>query len=148
MVFQPVVILFMLLLSSCVIGSGNYYTQTVEGWRGGRVCALVDRWGIPYKKIMAANGATVYVYKTKSYHPTPSPVAIREDFSLGKNERPSIMSTPNVNSTWSRGDSYSCISAFQANKAGVIVGTQTHGSGCYGSASFAETMGNPDLIKS
>lgn len=139
-------ILITLFLVSCA-STANYYTQTVDSWRGGKARRLVARWGTPYKQFMATNGSSVYIYKTKSYHQSPTPISPPLQVGLGRDNKPTIHSMPSYNNTWNRGPSSSCIAAFKADKDGVIVGTQTQGVGCYGNANFAKTMGNPDVIK-
>lgn len=142
-------ILLIMFLASCASTTANHYTQTVESWRGGDTRDLTARWGIPDQKLVGANGSSVYVYKTKSYMPPPSRIGSKIDVILGSGDKPIIVAMPNINKTWSRGGaSFSCIAAFKADKSGKIIGTQTHGSGCYGSDNFAKIMGNPNIVRS
>ena len=138
-------IVLVFFLSGCA-STANHYTQTVESWRGGRVCDLMARWGSPYKQIVGNNGSRVLVYKTRSYVKTPERVTGRVNVSMGDQDSPLINPMPNTNTTWSRGVSYSCIAAFKVNRQAMIVGTQTEGTGCYGSVNFAKSMGNPRVV--
>lgn len=142
-------IMLCMFLTGCE-SSVNHYTQTVDSWRGGNTKDLERRWGTPYRKIIAQNGASVYVYKTKSYHAQPAAIGPNFNVKLGEGNEPAIYSLPNPNMSWSRGFSNSCIAAFKVNKYGTIIGTQTEGSGCFGSANFAKNMGNPhaDVVSS
>lgn len=131
-----------ILLSSCVGTTGNYYTSTVNSWRGGSASSLVSQWGTPDTKIVNPNGSTIYIYKTKSYG-TPNttgsnPVGV----NVSRTGRPVIV-TPN-NTNGSRSSlSINCLAVFEADAKGKIYNTEVRGKGCYGSQEFVKTKGNP-----
>ena len=135
----------LILLSSCATTTSNYYTQTVQSWRGGNVTTLITRWGRADSTITAGDGNTLLVYKTegyRTYNTTASPAVGVNYSGSGK---PVIVSTPNTNSSWSRGTmSLTCSVGFEVDKHGTIVDTQVQGPGCYGGENFAAKMGNPN----
>lgn len=137
-----IVIPLIILLSGCTSNiMGNYYSQTVRGWQGGRTTELVKRWGLPDQQVRGSNGNTLYVYKTKSYHNSTAPSAATS-INFRPGGHPMMVSIPN--NTWNRGMmSTSCITAFEANKQGTIVATQVVGNGCYGDEGFAKSQANP-----
>lgn len=111
------------LLAACA-QTINYYTPTVESWRGGNINTLVTRWGKPDVRTMTPNGNINYTYQTASYHNTPG---------------------QSTNFAASRGGiSYNCLTIFTASKQGKILSVEKQGQGCYGSANFANTKSNPD----
>lgn len=134
--------LFLLLFLTSCASTTNHYTQMVASWRGGDARDLIERWGEPDNKLVASNGDSLYVYKTKSYKKKPNRIGSNIDVVLGDQDKPMIVAMPNINTTWNRGGtSFSCIAAFKADKTGKIMGTQTYGSGCY----LASSMGNPNV---
>ncbi|RDI40213.1 hypothetical protein [Aquicella lusitana] len=132
-----------ILLSGCATTTNNYYTKTVDSWRGGHVSALVKQWGPPDQRVTGTGGNTVYVYKTESYHSsggTASP-SVGVHFSPGG--KPVMTTTPSLNPAWNRGMTLACMATFEVNSQGIITETKTLGNACYGSESFASRMRNP-----
>lgn len=134
-----------LLLTGCTSVTTNYYTQTVQGWRGGNVQKLIQEWGEPNTKVISPNGNTFLVYKTESYRSYNAPASPQIGVHYTPNGTPILVTGPNPNVTASRGGvTLSCYAGFEANPQGRIVNTQIQGAGCYGSQSFANQRGNPD----
>ena len=132
-----------ILLTSCAATMTNYYTPTVQSWRGGNINTLYQRWGRPDGRFTGPNGNVVYVYNTSNYrsNSAPSSPAIGVNFTPGG--KAVVTATPNTNN-WNRGpQSLTCSSTFMVNPKGVIIDTQVSGNNCYGSESFANRMRNP-----
>jgi hypothetical protein len=141
------IILAAFLISGCATSTFNYYTGTVEGWRGGNVNTLVRQWGTPDNKTISRDGQTYYYYKTTSYRNTSQPTAPEVGVHYTPGSSPVIITNaPNTNMTWNRGTmSMTCVAIFVANKKGVITDTKIQGRGCYGGESFASQKSNPQV---
>lgn len=133
-----------ILLSSCATTTTNYYTQTVQSWRGGSVYTLVKQWGRPDRTITSPNGNTLYVYQTQSYRNLNAPSSPSVGVNVSQSGR-AILSNPSYNNmTWNRGAmSLTCMAAFEVGKNGKILDTQIQGTSCYGGESFAKRLTNP-----
>lgn len=123
------------MLASCATTT-NYYTSTVQSWKGGSIDNLIQRWGRPDQRTKTPDGNIAYMYQTASYHNNTSPNAV--------NFTPSGRQAINSAGTANRGGiSYSCITTFIANHKGQIINIDIQGHGCYGSSSFANHKSNP-----
>jgi len=135
--------LFIILLLGCVSTTGNYYTQTIQSWRGGNANNLVQQWGMPDQKITNSSGHTYYVYKTESYRAYNAPATTPVGVNYSRGGRPVIMDLSNTNNTWNRGpSSITCTAIFEADAKGKIISSTTKGQGCYGNQQFANTRMN------
>lgn len=135
-------ILTALILTACA-ATHNYYSTTVQSWRGGHISTLINRWGQPDAKYINHSGQTEYVYRTASYSQNMGPSAPLVGMNVSGN-RPAMV-TQTTNFAASRGGlNYNCYTAFITNKQGIIVDIHKTGQGCYGSASFAKQKSNPD----
>lgn len=134
---------FAILLSSCATTMNNYYTPTVKGWQGGSAANLVKAWGMPDTKATGANGDTIYIYKSESYHAYDTPSSPNIGVNVSSSGRPIIITQPNTNFTANRGMSITCTAIFTTNSKGIITETNILGRGCYGNADFAKRLGNP-----
>jgi hypothetical protein len=127
-----------LLLSSCAATTANYYTQTIQSWRGGNAQILIKRWGQPDQQLRKRGGGSVYLYRTQSYNAYHSPVS-PFGVPVSNNSR-----QPNTNNVWNRGlFSLTCSALFETNAKGVIVNTQIEDQRCYGNENFAKKYSNP-----
>jgi hypothetical protein len=135
-----------ILLSSCVGTTNNYYTSTIKSWRGGNTNALVQAWGTPDTKIVNPNGSTVYIYKTKGYAPTPATTTSPVGVNVSRTGRPVIVTSPAPTGQPST-SSVGCIAVFEAAANGKIYNTEVRGKGCYANLDFVNTMSNPGTIK-
>lgn len=130
-------------LSACGTTT-NYYTQTVESWRGGNVNTLTQRWGRPDSRIAMGDGNIAYLYQTASYHNNPSPNSPLVGINYVPGGRPSIISQ-NTSFAASRGGiTYNCLTTFIVNRQGKILRVEEQGHGCYGSSTFANDKSNPN----
>lgn len=135
--------IYISLLAACA-QTTNYYTPTVESWRGGNVNTLVERWGKPDARSMTKDGTIAYLYQTASYHNNAGPGSPQVGVNYITGGRPAIISQ-NTNFAASRGGiTYNCLTMFVANKQGKILRVEKQGQGCYGSANFANTKSNPN----
>lgn len=130
------------LLAGCTSMTTNYYTQTVQGWRGGNANTLVKRWGAPDQKITGPNGNTAYVYKTESYQASNIGTSPEVGVNFTPGGKPVIITKSNPNFHTSRGLSITCVTVFVANAKGVITDVQAQGRNCYGGQEFANTKSN------
>lgn len=132
------------LLVGCAT-QANYYTQTVQSWRGGNINKLVNRWGRPDDRALTADGHIAYQYQTASYHHQASPHAPLAGMTIqGGQNRPAILNQ-NTNFAASRGGiTYNCQTTFISNRQGTILQVVEQGYGCYGNSHFASTHSNPD----
>lgn len=139
---RPVIVLgFAFLLTSCASTMSNYYTQTVDSWRGASANQLVKQWGTPDLRMAGPNHTTFYVYRTEGYRHynqrTSPPVGV--NYAGG---RPVIVIDQNTN-PWNQGAMVlTCAAGFEANAQGIIVNTQVKGNGCYGGDAFAQKYRN------
>ncbi|EKD70336.1 MAG: hypothetical protein ACD_46C00566G0004 [uncultured bacterium] len=138
-----------ILLGLCLIITGcagkNYYTQTVQSWKGGSAKNLVSRWGSPDDSLQGAGGMTYYLYKTESYHTYNTPSSPSVGLNLSSDGRPVMTTAPNTNLTWNRDMSLTCNVIFAINSQGTIVDTRIQGTTCYGSEGFAKRLSNPSV---
>ena len=135
-----------LLLAGCTSVTSNYYTQTVQSWRGGNVHDLMNRWGTPDTKVVSPNGNMFLVYKTESYRSYTAPSSPEVGVHFTGKGAPVLVSGPNPGaaSNWNRGGGViTCYAGFEANPQGVIIRTQVQGAGCYSGQGFATQRGNP-----
>ncbi len=133
----------MCILSACGTTT-NYYTQTVESWRGGNINTLTERWGKPDARMPTNDGNIAYLYQTASYHNNPGPSSPQVGVNFTPGGRPSII-TQNTNFAASRGGiTYNCLTTFVTNRQGKILRVEEQGHGCYGSSRFSNNKSNPD----
>jgi hypothetical protein len=131
------------LLAGCA-ATTNYYTPTVESWRGGNVDTLVQRWGTPDVRSRTSDGNVAYLYQTASYHNNAGPSSPQIGVNYTPGGRPNII-TQDTNFAASRGGiTYNCLTTFVANRQGKIVRVEEQGHGCYGNAGFANSKSNPN----
>lgn len=131
-----------ILLAGCATTTNNYYTSTVNGWRGSNVKALTQKWGMPNEKIQGPHGDTVYIYRTEGYRANVGQASPAVGVNFNGAGRPVIVTaTPTLNSPGSRGLVLICTTIFMADAKGTITGAETRGSGCYGGESFAHSKG-------
>jgi hypothetical protein len=141
------VILFSILLSSCATTTTNYYTQTIQSWRGGNVKTLLQRFGRADSRIMAGNGNMLLIYKTENYHTYNTTASPTVGVHFNSSGKPIMTSVPNTNPSWNRSGALSltCSAGFEVDKHGTIVDTQVQGNGCYGDENFASKWRNPGV---
>ncbi len=108
------------LLAACTTSMGNYYTQTVQSWRGGNINTLHHRWGRPDSRYSGPNRSVVYVYNTNIVSRTSSALNAN-----GANRGPM---------------SHTCSAVFTVDRSGTIIDTKVLGKNCYASAKFAQRM--------
>jgi hypothetical protein len=131
-----------ILLTSCAGTTGNYYTSTVNSWRGGSAASLIAQWGTPDTKIVNPNGSVIYIYKTKSYDTASTSGSSPVGVNVSRTGRPVIVTPNNANISRSA-LSIHCLAVFEADAKGKIYNTEVRGQGCYGSQNFVKTKGNP-----
>lgn len=132
------------LLTSCATTNTNYYTQTVQSWRGGNAQLLTKSWGRPDRVLATPKGNTFYIYQTQSYRNMNAPASPSIAVNMSQTGRPTLTSEPYMNTTWNRGAmSLTCVAGFEIARNGKIVNTRIEGSSCYSSESFAKRMSNP-----
>lgn len=132
-----------LLLSAC--STTNYYTQTVQSWRGGDSRSLIKQWGSPDDTLRGANGNTYYVYQTDSYGSYSGPSSPSVGVTMGSDGKPIMTTFPNTNTTGNRGLTLGCTVIFSVNSSGQVFETNIRGSACYGSQGFAKRLANPNV---
>ncbi len=132
------------LLSGCAASTVNYYTQTIDSWRGGSAKNLVQRWGLPDQKLIIPGGNTMYVYSTQSFRLTNPPASPPIGVNFSPNGRPVIVPMNGWQPNGGRGPAPLCWAIFEANPKGVIIRTQIQGAGCYGGENFAAAKSNPE----
>lgn len=134
-----------ILLAGCASSTTNYYTQTVQSWRGANMNDLVKRWGPADDRVSGPDGNAVYVYKTESYQAYNTPTSPSIGVNFGQHGTPVITNTTHTNNVWNRGMGLACIAVFIATPQGKILDTRINGNGCYGSEDFAKRMANPTV---
>ena len=134
---------FIILLSSCATTTTNYYSQTVQGWRGGNAQTLVSVWGTPDSRTAGPNGTIIYTYKTENYRANTGRYSPSVGVSFTRGGAPAMTTQPSTNFSIDRGLSLSCTTMFVVDRNGKIVDTQSQGNNCNGSASFSRSKGNP-----
>ncbi len=108
------------LLAACTTPMGNYYTQTVQSWRGGNINTLHHHWGRPDNRYSGPNHTVTYVYNTN--------IVSRTSSALNANGG-------------NRGlNSHTCSATFTADRSGTIIDTKVIGKNCYASPKFAQRM--------
>lgn len=129
-----------IFLSACA-STANYYTSTLNSWRGSHANALVKTWGTPDTKIVNPNGSMVFIYKTKSYATSRTQGSPNIGVNVSSTGRPVIVS-PTGNKGLSRSLTINCLAVFQVDKNGRISSTEVRGKGCYGDQHFAQKLSN------
>ncbi len=127
-----------IFLSACA-STANYYTSTLNSWRGSNANALVKTWGTPNTKIVNPNGTMVFVYKTKSYAAGRTQGSPAIGVNVSSAGRPVIVN-PTENKALSRNLTITCLAVFQIDKNGRISSTEVRGKGCYGDQYFAQKL--------
>src|SRR5579862_6679248 len=132
-----------ILLSACASTNTNYYTSSVQSWKGENVRALIARWGKPDYRVAVTNGHSLLSYHLQSYSayipPTSPEIGVNT-----RGGRPVIVTEPTTNNTWNRGAlSLTCNVLIEIDERGTIVRTKVVGNSCYGGTNFAEKYAKP-----
>ena len=131
-----------IVLSSCATTMDNYYSQTVESWRGGNINSLINRWGRPDERMSGPSGTTMYVYKTMGLRNANGPSGPNIGVHVSSSGHPVMTTTPNTNN-WTRGGStLNCVTAFVVNPKGIITEVNFEGPRCYANQTFQENKSN------
>lgn len=131
-----------ILLAACGTTT-NYYTQTVQSWKGESLNSLAKSWGRPDVQKNTPSGQKVYAYKTEGYSRTNAPTPPSAGIQINSQGKPVIIARENANTSWNQNGTTSCTAFFIADAKGTIIHVETAGNGCYGGASFANRMANP-----
>jgi hypothetical protein len=140
---------FFILLSGCAATTTNYYTSTVQSWRGSNAKSLIQVWGRPDTQIVNPNGSAIYVYKTQSYSNSSVQGSDPVGVNVSRTGKPIIVTTPTINNAGTRGSpqSLNCLAVFETDPKGIIISTEIRGKACYASPSFVNKMSNPNTLK-
>jgi hypothetical protein len=142
-------IIFGLFLILILTGCGtttDYYTPTVNSWRGGNVKTLVKTWGMPDDKVTGPGGNTVLVYNLQRFRTMTGSTSPSTGVTFTPGGTPIITTIPNTSMAATRGMALSCTTMFIANAEGTILQTKSQGP-CTGSSSFQAKMANPTTGK-
>ena len=126
-----------IVLSGCGTTT-NYYSETVQSWKGAKVAALTKQWGRPDNMVKTTNGNTIYVYKTESYKHYNGPTGPSTGISYTADGKPVVVTRTEMSTSFSR--DLTCNAIFTANSSGQIVGTQASSPTCYGGSGFRDRM--------
>jgi hypothetical protein len=138
--FTLIALGFTLLLAGC--DTANYYTPTVQSWRGANINTLTKRWGRPDIIMPGPNNTTLYGYKSTSYHVYQE----KASPSIGVNNQGAHPVVVNLPTEASSGRGYhpplKCTTYFIVDRSGSVIGSQSQGNGCYRSANAARNFSN------
>lgn len=116
-----------ILLVSCASTNANRYPQTVQTWQGAKTTAMVKKWGMPDVVAVSPKGNRVFVYQQKhynDYHPGAQTI----NLSFSKDGQPYINRGQSTNNSLNHGSApTTCVTLFEADKAGTIVSTRAEG---------------------
>lgn len=131
------------ILSSCA-STTNYYTPTVNSWRGANINTLLKTWGVPDNKLTGPAGNIVLVYNQQRFNTSMGATSPSVGVTFTPGGTPIMTTIPNTNFTATRGMTAICTTLFVADAKGTI--TQIKSSGpCYANARFQASRQNPQI---
>lgn len=124
--FLSVIILSALLLGCATTAN---YQSVLNNWQGRQFQTLVACWGAPESGVRSANGNTTYLYNRHQLYTSPLPAAPTNTPFVDVNGTP-MATTAFTGNFGGKTTSRYCLTWFEVNPNGIIVGSRFQGNSC------------------
>lgn len=120
-----ILILCCIFLFSCA--TVNRSSPNQQSWQGKNVKNLIAELGQPVLKNVRASGNTTYTYVTRSVRVNAEPPSRTMTFAMPGGRAIGVNTPAPINS---EGPALECLTTFEVNPQGIIVGVQKRGKEC------------------